>query len=93
LRARGIPALYVSGYLAPPEGSAEGDASHAWVRVHAGGAWHGFDPANRSPEDARHVVTALGRDYDDVAPVRGSYRGLAEESWSAVVRVEMHGQQ
>ncbi len=92
LRLRGVPALYVSGYLAPTDGAAAADASHAWVRVYAGGAWHGFDPSNHVREDERYVVTALGRDYDDVAPVRGSYQGVTEESWSAALRVESHGQ-
>lgn len=88
LRSRGIPALYVGGFLAPREGAAMSDAGHAWVRVYADGAWFGFDPANRRAEDEYYVVTALGRDYDDVAPVRGSYRGIAEESWSATIQVE-----
>jgi transglutaminase-like putative cysteine protease len=90
LRSQSIPALYVSGYLAPSGGFADADASHAWVRVLADGTWHGFDAANRASENERYVVTALGRDYDDVAPVRGSYQGLAEESWSAAVRLEAH---
>ena len=88
LRWRGIPALYVSGFLAPPEGSSISDAGHAWVRVFADGAWFGFDAANRRAEDEHYVVTALGRDYDDVAPVRGSYRGIAEEAWTANIQVE-----
>ena len=88
LRSRGIPALYVSGFLAPDEGATVSDAGHAWVRVFADGAWFGFDPANRRAEGEHYIVTALGRDYDDVAPVRGSYRGMAEESWSATIQVE-----
>jgi transglutaminase-like putative cysteine protease len=88
LRSRAIPALYVSGFLAPPEGSSISDAGHAWVRVFADGAWFGFDAANRRAEDEQYVVSALGRDYDDVAPVRGSYRGIAEESWLANIQVE-----
>ncbi|MPZ98092.1 MAG: hypothetical protein GEU80_01950 [Dehalococcoidia bacterium] len=88
LLMRGVPALYVSGYLAPHEGETVADASHAWVRVYEGGAWHGFDLANHCPQDERYVVTGVGRDYDDVAPLRGSYRGAAEETWGAVVRVQ-----
>ena len=87
LRSRNIPALYVGGFLAPEEGASVSDAGHAWVRVFADGAWFGFDPANRRAEDEHYIVTALGRDYDDVAPVRGSYRGIAEESWSAIIQV------
>lgn len=88
LRSQGIPSQYVSGYLAPDEGETVGEASHAWVRIYAGGAWHGFDASNDVRQDERYVVTAVGRDYDDVAPLRGSYRGAAEESWHASVRVQ-----
>jgi transglutaminase-like putative cysteine protease len=88
LRVRGIPALYVSGFLAPPDGAGVSDAGHAWVRVFSDGAWFGFDPANRRAEYEHYIVTALGRDYDDVAPVRGSFRGIAEESWNAEIQVE-----
>jgi transglutaminase-like putative cysteine protease len=90
LRARGVPSRYVSGYLATGAGA---DATHAWVQAWYDGAWHGFDPANNCPQDGRYVVIAVGRDYDDVAPVRGSYRGSAEEAWHAVVRVEAEATQ
>ena len=49
--------------------------------------WHGFDPANHSPQDGRYVVTAVGRDYDDVPPIRGAFTGSAAEHWSTMVRV------
>ena len=88
LRMRGFPSRYVSGYLAPDEGQVVAEASHAWAQVYADGAWHGFDPSNRTAQDERYVVTAVGRDYDDVPPLRGSYRGLAEQAWSASVRVQ-----
>lgn len=88
LRMRGIPALYVSGFLAPIDGPSISDAGHAWVRVYSDGAWFGFDPANSRAESDHYIVTALGRDYDDVAPVRGSFRGIAEESWSANIHIQ-----
>ncbi|MDA0364697.1 MAG: transglutaminase family protein [Chloroflexi bacterium] len=88
LRMRGIPALYVSGFLAPIDGASVSDAGHAWVRIYSDGAWFGFDPANSRAESDHYIVTALGRDYDDVAPVRGSFRGIAEESWSATIQVQ-----
>ena len=88
LRMRGVPARYVSGYLAPREGETMSEATHAWVQVYADGAWHGFDPSNNTPQDELFVVTAVGRDYDDVPPVRGSYRGLAEQAWRATVVVQ-----
>ena len=77
LREVGIPARYVSGYietLAPPgkeklEGS---DASHAWISVLApDGNWVDVDPTNSQVADSRYIVTAWGRDFADVSPLRG----------------------
>lgn len=93
LRMRGWDARYVSGYLAPHEGEVAGDASHAWVQVLAEGAWWGFDPANGAPQDQRYVVTAVGRDYDDVPPLRGTFRGQAVESWTSALRIAAETQQ
>ena len=87
LRMHGIPSRYVSGYLAPHEGEDVGAAGHAWVQLLAPDGWHGFDPSNNSPQDGRYVVTAVGRDYDDISPLRGAFTGVANEHWSAVVRV------
>ena len=87
LRMHGIPSRYVSGYLAPPEGEDVGEAGHAWVQLLAPDGWHGLDPSNNAPQDGRYVVTAVGRDYDDIAPLRGAFTGVANEYWSAVVRV------
>ncbi len=87
LRMGGVPARYVSGYLAPSTGSTTGDASHAWLQVYSDGAWHGFDPSNGQHQDERYVVCSVGRDYDDVPPLRGSFRGAAEQDWQARVEV------
>ncbi len=87
LRMRGIPARYVSGYLAPHAGEAATPASHAWAQLLGPGGWHGFDPANDARQDGRYVITAIGRDYDDVPPVRGAFTGSAAEHWSTMVRV------
>ena len=87
LRLRGIPARYVSGYLAPAVGEGASPASHAWVQLLTPGGWRGFDPANDCRQDGRYVVTAVGRDYDDVPPLRGAYTGAALEHWTALVRV------
>ncbi|WP_126974784.1 transglutaminase family protein [Frigidibacter oleivorans] len=92
LRGLGIPAGYVSGYLRtlPPAGEerlAGADAMHAWVRAWTGieGGWVEFDPTNDLMVAADHVLVAVGRDYDDVAPVKGSLRiAGAQESLQRV---------
>jgi len=77
LRSVGLPARYVSGYIEtePPPGEPKltgVDASHAWASVWTGtGGWVDFDPTNDQLPPLRHVTVAWGRDYDDVAPVRG----------------------
>jgi transglutaminase-like putative cysteine protease len=93
LRMRGITARYVSGYLAPHEGEESGEASHAWVQLLAHDRWYGFDPANNASQSERYVVTAVGRDYDDVPPIRGTFAGIATEDWHTVLRVRSGGAQ
>jgi transglutaminase-like putative cysteine protease len=81
LRALGIPARYVSGYLVTTR--AEGaqrlvgaDASHAWVSVRMpGGRWVDFDPTNDVVPSDRHLTIAYGRDFGDVTPMRGVLLG------------------
>ncbi len=87
LRVHGLPARYVSGYLLTrsPEDGAQmlgADASHAWVQVWCPGTpgvpadgWLDLDPTNRVVPGAGHVRVAVGRDYGDVAPLRGVIRG------------------
>jgi transglutaminase-like putative cysteine protease len=80
LRGLGLPTRYVSGYL-HPEREAElhrpvAGQSHAWVEYWAGD-WSGYDPTNRTRADESHVVVGRGRDYDDVTPHKGIYRGVA----------------
>jgi transglutaminase-like putative cysteine protease len=97
LRMRGLPARYVSGYLAPArigetsnsmEEVIGGMASHAWAEVFLPGAgWFGLDPTIGREVDKRHVRLAYGRDYGDVAPVRGVYKGHAGQRLSVNVRV------
>lgn len=83
LRSLGIPAGYVSGFLRtiPPEGQnrLEGaDAMHAWVRAWCGAeaGWMEIDPTNDVVVGTDHVIVAVGRDYADVAPVKGSFRSM-----------------
>ncbi|RKR88559.1 transglutaminase-like putative cysteine protease [Micromonospora pisi] len=78
LRAAGIPARYVSGYLHPSPSASIGEAvtgqSHAWVEWWVG-RWTGFDPTNGIPVGERHVVVGRGREYGDVPPLKGVYSG------------------
>lgn len=77
LRSLGLAACYVSGYLrtTPPPGRPRlvgSDQSHAWVAVWIGGeTWLEFDPTNDCIPSIDHITVAHGRDYDDVAPLRG----------------------
>ena len=78
LRAHGVAARYVSGYLAtqPPPGRERivgADATHAWVAVWLPGSddWLAVDPTNDQWANDRYVTVAWGRDYGDVAPVKG----------------------
>jgi transglutaminase-like putative cysteine protease len=78
LRQVGLPARYVSGYLHPRPDARPGDEvagqSHAWVEYWIG-EWQACDPTNRAAVAERHVVVAAGRDYADVAPLKGIYNG------------------
>jgi transglutaminase-like putative cysteine protease len=92
-RVLGVPARYVSGYIWPGElrGS---QASHAWGEAWIDGVgWLGYDPTNWTERTGgrigdQHVAIAVGRDYRDVPPTRGVFRGGAEETLSVDVRVE-----
>ncbi|HEY3704107.1 MAG TPA: transglutaminase family protein [Terracidiphilus sp.] len=91
LRHVGIPARYVSGYLyrgREDHDRSTPDASHAWLDAylpHLG--WVGFDPTNNLVVSRRHIRTALGRDYADVPPTRGIFRGATESELYVAVHV------
>ena len=90
-RCLGISARYASGYLynGPTDSLVGAQASHAWCEVFLPGAgWIGFDPTNNNLADERYVKLAVGRDYDDVAPVDGSYVGTAHCEMGVEVVVE-----
>jgi transglutaminase-like putative cysteine protease len=91
VRTLQIPCRYVSGYLhrrvEDHDRSAE-DATHAWVEAllpHLG--WVGFDPTNNLIAADRHLRTAIGRDYADVPPTKGIFRGKTGSELSVAVRV------
>jgi transglutaminase-like putative cysteine protease len=90
-RSWGIPARYVSGYLFTDrtEGDrSDPDATHAWVEVFLPSLrWVGFDPTNNILACERHVVVASGRDYGDMPPSRGVYKGDADSVLTVAVSV------
>ena len=67
-------------------GVAVAGQSHAWVEYFSG-AWTGMDPTNGIPETERHIVVGSGRDYDDVAPLKGVYQGAASSSLGVIVEM------
>jgi transglutaminase-like putative cysteine protease len=94
LRALGLAARYVSGYLLtrPPPGRPRlqgADASHAWIAVYVPGAgWIPFDPTNDLIPADEHVTVAQGRDFTDVAPLRGVILGGGRHTLTVAVDVE-----
>ena len=92
VRNMGIPCRYVSGYLfhshTGDERSVDG-ASHAWVEAWLPSlGWIGLDPTNRTLAMDRHIRVAIGRDYYDVPPTRGSFKGNARSELGVAVRVQ-----
>ncbi len=95
LRSNGIPARYVSGYIEAYDPEQADDAlvgaaaSHAWVEAYLpGGTWWGLDPTNDQVAGERHIVVAVGRDYHDVAPMRGTYKGANDQQLKVMVSLE-----
>lgn len=85
-RAQRIPARYVSGYYASGNESREAE-SHAWVDVWVGDAWLSLDVTHGRLADSRLCRLAVGRDYDEAAPVRGVRAGGGQESMSVRVNI------
>lgn len=94
LRAMGLPARYISGYLRthPPAGKPrlQGvDASHAWASCFVPGfGWVDFDPTNNCFTSLDHIAVAIGRDFSDVSPVRGIITGGGRHTVGVGVDVE-----
>lgn len=90
-RSWGIPARYVSGYLYTKRDAGDRsatDATHAWVEAFVPGVgWVGFDPTNNVLAGERHVRVAIGRDYHDVPPSRGVFKGPANGELAVAVSV------
>jgi transglutaminase-like putative cysteine protease len=90
-RAWGVPARYVSGFLFIDRTAgdrSDPDATHAWVEAFLPFAgWIGFDPTNNCLAGERHVAVAIGRDYGDVPPTRGVYKGAGADELAVAVDV------
>jgi transglutaminase-like putative cysteine protease len=93
VRAHGLSARYVSGYLLtrPPPGKPRligADASHAWMSVWvAEQGWVDFDPTNDLIPADEHITTAFGRDFGDVTPLRGVLMGAGNHTLTVNVDV------
>jgi transglutaminase-like putative cysteine protease len=87
-RYLGFAARYASGYVLPDDGT-EASASHAWVEVFdPEQGWFGVDPTHNQVAGERYVYLGIGRDFQDVPPNRGIFRGQAEESMQIRVHLK-----
>jgi transglutaminase-like putative cysteine protease len=96
-RAAGVPARYVSGYHFVGDlqgGNADFEqASHAWVEAYIPGVgWYGVDPTNNAEIGGRYVKLGHGRDYRDIVPVKGIYRGTGNQRLEVAVDVRKMGE-
>lgn len=89
LRLLCIPARYVSGYVCPHDHTLRGEgATHAWVEAYIPYyGWLGLDPTNNCVVNDLHVRLAVGRNFSDVSPVRGTYKGTAKQTLEVGVSV------
>lgn len=89
LRTLRIPSRYVSGYICPNKNGMRGEgATHAWVEAYIPGyGWAGIDPTNNIWVTNRHVKLAVGRNFNDCSPVKGTFRGNTEQELSVYVSV------
>ena len=92
-RIHNIPARYVSGYfLNRHKLPGEIEASHAWIEIFIPGyGWKGYDPTHRRETDTRYVKLAVGRDYGDIRPVGGTFRGKGTRKMVVEVSVQRLG--
>ncbi|MBC7867491.1 MAG: transglutaminase family protein [Gloeobacteraceae cyanobacterium ES-bin-316] len=89
LRLLCIPARYVSGYVCPHDNDLRGQgATHAWVEAYIPFyGWLGLDPTNNCLVNDLHVRLAIGRNFNDCSPVKGTYKGTAKQSLEVGVSV------
>lgn len=90
LHMNGIPARYVSGYICPKSNELRGDgATHAWVEAYLPFyGWIGLDPTNNCIASDRHVKLAIGKNFSDCTPVKGTYKGSSEHTLDVSVSIE-----
>jgi transglutaminase-like putative cysteine protease len=90
LRIAGIPSRYVSGYICPKNHELRGEgATHAWVEIYIPFyGWLGLDPTNNCIVSDRHVKLAVGRNFNDCSPVKGTYKGSGEHTLGVSVTIE-----
>jgi transglutaminase-like putative cysteine protease len=97
VRELGIPCRYVSGYLYHRRDEhvhTAPDATHAWIEALLPQlGWVGFDPTNNTPVSDRHIRVAIGRDYADVPPTRGVFKGQADTELGVAVQVLLADEQ
>jgi transglutaminase-like putative cysteine protease len=90
LHMSGIPARYVSGYICPKNHELRGEgATHAWVEAYIPFfGWLGLDPTNNCIVSDRHVRLAIGRNFSDCTPVKGTYKGSSEHTLEVSVSID-----
>ena len=90
LRTMAIPSRYVSGYICPHRSGLRGEgATHAWVEAWIpGSGWTGIDPTNKIWVTNNHIKLAVGRNFSDCSPARGSFKGTANQHLSVLVSVD-----
>lgn len=90
LRKLKIPARYVSGYICPHKNGMRGEgATHAWVEAYIPDyGWLGIDPTNNVLVNETHVRLAVGKNFSDCSPVKGTYRGTSNHTLEVAVSVE-----
>jgi transglutaminase-like putative cysteine protease len=89
LRMSSIPARYVSGYICPNKSGMRGEgATHAWVEAYIPFyGWLGLDPTNNCIANDTHVRLAVGKNFSDCSPVKGTYRGTSDHTLEVIVTV------